>query len=311
MGRGQSPISGRLAHNRRRYRHPPSSPPRRGACLGLDGGCLYLHYVSPARRRRTPAPRHPPCGWGSKATAAATLAGGGPDCAPPQGLLGSNAAMQPEGRLGTGRKADRCEPRGGATPGRRVRSQSRAAQPAPQAWLCWRGWAERRRPGPEGRTAPTPPKLGGWAPRSTYAATGTGEEQCKPAPQGRLAWACIAGGLPCATAGGWQAPQARRPEPPPTLRSSCRRRRLGGGDQPPHAPDCRRQAGRAAAPPPPRVGRGTPRRARGREGRPRLQAGVDGSPLSPLSGRSEAIRDPPACKAGGSCADRGHPEGVR
>lgn len=152
---------------------------------------------------------------------------------------------------------------------------------------------------------PQPPQSGGgWAPRSTYAATGAGEEQCKPAPQGRLSWACIAEGLPCATAGGWQAPQVRRPEPPPTLRSSCRRRRLGGGDQPPHAPDCRRQAGRAAAPPPPRVGRGTPRRARGREGRPRLQAGVDGSPLSPLSGRSEAIRDPPACKAGGSRADQ-------
>lgn len=194
MGWGQSPTAGRLAHNQPQIRRPPSSPPRRGACLGLDGGRLHLH---PARRRRISAPRHPPCGWGSKATAAATLAGGGQDCAPPQGLLGSSAAVQPEGRLGTGRIADRCEPRGGATPGRRVRSQSRAAQPAPQAWLCWRGWAERRRPGPEGRTAPTPPKKGGLG-RPGVPTPQPAQGRSNASPPRRGAWLGLAlrGGCP-------------------------------------------------------------------------------------------------------------------
>ena len=48
------------------------------------------------------------------------------------------------------------------------------------------------------------------------AATGAGEEQSKAAPQARPAgaWPCFAEGYPRATAGGWQAPQGRRPEPP-------------------------------------------------------------------------------------------------
>lgn len=214
--------------------------------------------------------RSDPCGWRSRLR-------------PPAGAAGQQ-------RCHAARGAARHGPQSGPMRAPRGRYAGAAsAEPEQSGTACAAGVAVLARLGgaPPPRTggadSPNPPQSGGgWAPRSTYAATGAGEEQCKPAPQGRLTWACIAEGLPCATAGGWQAPQVRRPEPPPTLRSSCRRRRLGGGDQPPHAPDCRRQAGRAAAPPPPRVGRGTPRRARGREGRPRLQAGVDGSPLSPV-----------------------------
>lgn len=148
-----------------------------------------------------------------------------------------------------------------------MRRQSRAARPAAvgggRAGEAGRS-AAARAGGADGPKAPT-----SWGPGRAGAPTpqpARGRSKARPAVGG-LSWPCFAGGVPRATAGGWQAPQARRPEPPPTLRSSCRRRRLGGGDQPPHFPDCRRQAGRAAAPPPHRVGRGEARRPRGREGR--------------------------------------------
>ena len=160
-----------------------------------------------------------------------------------------------------------------------MRRQSRAARPAAvgggRAGEAGRS-AAARAGGADGPKAPT-----SWGPGRAGAPTpqpARGRSKARPAVGG-LSWPCFAGGVPRATAGGWQAPQARRPEPPPTLRSSCRRRRLGGGDQPPHYPDCRRQAGRAAAPPPRRVGRGTARRPRGRVGRALPKGARTGAPF--------------------------------
>lgn len=76
-----------------------------------------------------------------------------------------------------------------AAPLRRAAS----AQAEPPGTACAAGvaglarLAEAPPTGPEGRTAPKPPLVGAGPPRSTCAATGTGEEQCKArraAPQG-------------------------------------------------------------------------------------------------------------------------------
>ena len=108
----------------------------------------------------------------------------------------------PEGRLGASGRSPEAQAPKGRYAGRRVRRQSRAARPAPQAWPGWQGWPERRRPGRRGGRPHSPHIVGAGPPRSTCAATGTGEEQCKAGPSARPAgaWPCIAEGCPRATA---------------------------------------------------------------------------------------------------------------
>lgn len=185
---------------------------------------------TPARRRRTPAPQPP--------------------------------AMRAKGPslLGPLRAAYRLRPPAGARAAAAARSRGpgSAGGAAPPA----RGPGPLRPPAGRGRRRGRPhsPHIVGAGPRrSTNAATGAGEEQCKAGPAARPAgaWPCIAEGYPRATAGGQldrDAPQAR--------------------PWPPHDPDRRRRAGRAATSRPGRAGE-RPAGRWGREGRPR---GPDGSP---------------------------------
>lgn len=157
------------------------------------------------------------------------------DCGPPQGQ-GLHSSPQPGPRLGWG-----------------------AAPPA-------RGPGPLRPPEGRGRRGGrphSPHRVGAGPPRSTCAATGTGEEQCKAGPLARPAgaWPCIAEGCPRATAGGQlDRAGARRG---PALAATLPRPAPAGG-----------WTGRAAARRPGWAGV-RPAGRWGRVGRPR---GPDGSP---------------------------------
>lgn len=153
---------------------------------------------------------------------------------------------------------------------RRGKGCSSSPQPGPR--LGWGAAPPARGPGPlrppEGRgrrggRPHSPHFVGAGPPRSTCAATGTGEEQCKAGPAARPtgAWPCIAEGCPRATAGGQlDRAGARRG---PALAATLPRPAPAGG-----------WTGRAAARRPGRAGV-RPAGRWGRVGRPR---GPDGSP---------------------------------
>lgn len=205
MRRGGRPAQGgtpaTLAHRwpgHWQARPPPVGglPPCAGLALALPAGATA---GTPARRRRSlrPAAREArgrrrlrrQCARRSKLR-------------PPAGARAAAAARSRGPGSAGGRHPQRGAP--GRYAGRRVRRQSRAARPAPQAWPGWQGWPERRRPGRRGGRPHSPHFVGAGPPRSTCAATGTGEEQCKAGPAARPAgaWPCIAEGCPRATAGG-------------------------------------------------------------------------------------------------------------
>lgn len=131
--------------------------------------------------------------------------------------------------------------------GRRVRRQSRAARPAPQAWPGWQGWPERRRPGRRGGRPHSPHIVGAGPPRSTYAATGEGEERGKAARSAHRRCLALRRGRVPPSNGAAQLDRAG------TRRGPALGRTLPGTA-------CKAVAGRAAAPPPHRVGRVTARR---------------------------------------------------
>ena len=143
---------------------------------GGPAGAWPWHQIAgqiPRRSGRNPAPQPP------AKRAKAPLAGPSgrrSNCGPPQGQ-GLHSSPQPGPRLGWG-----------------------AAPPA-------RGPGPLRPPEGRGRRGGrphSPHTVGAGPPRSTCAATGTGEEQCKAGPAARPAgaWPCIAEGCPRATAGG-------------------------------------------------------------------------------------------------------------
>jgi hypothetical protein len=205
---------------RQRAGHPPRlahagrgtgrQGPRCGRLAALRGACLGLAGRGTGRHSRPQAafPRAPPRANARGGGACAASARGGLNCGPPQGQ-----GRRPQGAARLGRWKRR-----GPRPryaGRRVRRQSRAARPAPQAWPCWRGWPERRRPGRRRGRPHSPHTVGAGPRRSTDAATGEGEEQSK-ARRRRLALALLCGRVPPSNGGGQlarDAPQAR-PWPP-------------------------------------------------------------------------------------------------
>lgn len=165
---------------------------------------------------------------------------------------------------------------------RRGKGCSSSPQPGPR--LGWGAAPPARGPGPlrppEGRgrrggRPHSPHRVGAGPPRSTCAATGTGEEQCKAGPSARPAgaWPCIAEGCPRATAGGQlDRAGARRS---PALAATLPRPAPAGG-----------WTGRAAARRPGWAGV----RPAGRWGRVGRPIGPDGSPHhSP-----QAVAPPPS-----------------
>lgn len=144
----------------------PAERPRRGLALASD-----RRSDTPPQRAylRAPAARN-----AGKGPACGALAGGVQIAAPRRGK-GCSSSPQPGPRLGWG-----------------------AAPPA-------RGPGPLRPPEGRGRRGGRPHSphfVGAGPPRSTCAATGTGEEQCKAGPTARPAgaWPCIAEGCPRATA---------------------------------------------------------------------------------------------------------------
>jgi hypothetical protein len=197
-------------HWQARPPHVGGLPPCAGLALALPAGATA---GTPARRRRSPRPAARECAGRRRLRR---------QCArrsklrPPAGARAAAAARS----RGPGSAGGRHPPARGPGPLRRAASAE--AEPCGTASAVGVAGLARLAgappTGPEGRTAPKPPRVGAGPPRSTCAATGAGEEQCKAGPLARPAgaWPCIAEGCPRATAGGQldqDAPQAR-PWPP-------------------------------------------------------------------------------------------------
>lgn len=220
-----------------------------------------LRCGSPARRRRNPAPQPR-----EARTRAATRKAGK---ALTRGVkIAAAHGPRPEGADAAPRLGGGTPQRGGAaTPGGPSRGRAAPAQAEPQAGQ--RGAAGRGQARPGRRAAPPqkPPRVGAGRPGAPTPQPARGWRGARPAkrpPKG--AWPCGPTGWPRATAGGWQAPKGRRPEPPKaaTSRHNSPTATGGRGGRRPSRPGW---AGVAA------------RRPRGAGGtRPE---GADGSPLSP------------------------------
>lgn len=201
--------------------------------------------------------RAPPRAERVEGGACAASARGGTNCGPPQGQ-----GRRPQGAARLGRWKRR-----GPRPryaGRRVRRQSRAARPAPQAWPGWQGWPERRRPGRRGGRPHSPHIVGAGPPRSTYAATGEGEERGKAARSAHRR--CLA---------------LRRGRVPPSngaaqLDRAGTRRGPALGRTLPGLPQAGRAGGGTAAA---QGGQGCGPQAEGAGGPRPTEGGADGSPL--------------------------------
>lgn len=185
--------------------------PTRPAAGGLSWPCRMVCDVA-----------HPPAG-GVTPRHSRARRGLGPRPARRARPLRAASKLRP--RTGRAQRA-RTPPRGSAA-GRRSGAGPLRRAGLAQAEPHQRGQSRRRasagrlagaRPdragGADGPTAPTE-----WGPGRAGAPTprpARGRSKARPrrrrAPQG--AWPCFAEGYPRATAGGWQAPQGRRPEPP-------------------------------------------------------------------------------------------------
>lgn len=232
-------------------RHRAGHPLDRLTLAGIPAGKAAAGAAQPPARRLPwpcrPAdrPAIPPAGGVLRAPPRAKRGEGGAcrrQCArryrlPPAAAARAEQAAQPRSELAARRGASargaarrgasderQREPRGAATPGGECVGRAERHALRRRRWACWRGWPERRRPGRR-RGRPQSPHIVGAGPRrSTYAAPSAGCSRGKAARSAhRRCLALRRLRVACATAGGWQAPQARRPEPRPTLRSSCRR----------------------------------------------------------------------------------------
>lgn len=157
--------------------------------------------------------------------------------------------------------------------------------------------------GADGPTAPTE-----WGPGRAGAPTprpARGRSKARPrrrrAPEG--AWPCFAEGYPRATAGGWQAPQGRRPEPPQaaTSRHITPTAAGGRGGRRPSRPG---RAGVAARRP---LGAGGTR-PEGADGSPHQPAGLASPGLAVSSTKPRGRR---VGRAGPRPGPRGPPAGPR
>lgn len=180
---------------------------RRRLALALPD---VLRCGYPARRRRNPAPQPR-----EARTRAATRNAGK---ALTRGVkIAAAHGTRPEGADAAPRLGGGTPQRGGAaTPGGPSAGRAAPARAEPQAGQRGAAGRSQARPGRRRGRPHSPHRVGAGPRRSTDAATGAGEEQSKAAPQARPAgaWPCFAEGYPRATAGDWQAPQGRRPEPP-------------------------------------------------------------------------------------------------
>lgn len=221
---------------------------RRRLALALPD---VLRCGCPARRRRNPAPQPR-----EARTRAATRKAGK---ALTRGVkIAAAHGTRPEGADAAPRLGGGTPQRGGAaTPGGPSAGRAAARRLA--------GDRPDRAGGADGPTAPTewgPGRAGAPTPRPARGWRGARPAQ-RP-PQG--AWPCGPTGWPRATAGGWQAPQGRRPEPPQaaTSRHNSPTAAGGRGGRRPSRPG---RAGVAARRP---LGAGGTR-----------PAGADGSPHQP------------------------------
>lgn len=163
-------------------RPPPVGglPPCAGLALALPAGATA---GTPARRRRSPRPAARECAGRRRLRR---------QCArrsklrPPAGARAAVAARSRGPGLAGGRHPQRGAP--GRYAGRRVRWQSRAARPAPQAWPGWQGWPERRRPGRRGGRPQSPHEWGPGRPGAPAPQPARGRSNARPglwpAPQG-------------------------------------------------------------------------------------------------------------------------------
>ena len=203
-----------------------------------------------------------------------------------------------------GLAAGRRERGGAATPGGPSAGRAAPARAEPQAGQ--RGAAGRSQARPGRRAAPPqkPPRVGAGRPGAPTPQPARGWRGARPAkrpPQG--AWPCGPTGWPRATAGGWQAPQGRRPEPPQaaTSRHITPTAAGGRGGRRPSRPGW---AGVAARRP---LGAGGTR-PEGADGSPHQPAGL-ASPCLAVSGTKPRGRR--VGRAGPRPGPRGPPVGPR
>lgn len=281
------------------HRRSSDKARRRRLVLALSDG---LRCGRPARRRRTPAPQPR-----EARTRAATRRAGK---ALTRGVkIAAAHGPRPRGR-GRRPAAWRRDAASGAGPLRRAglaqaephqRGQSRRRASAGRL----AGARPDRAGGADGPTAPTE-----WGPGRAGAPTprpARGRSKARPrrrrAPKG--AWPCFAEGYPRATAGGWQAPQGRRPEPPQaaTSRHITPTAAGGRGGRRPSRPGW---AGVAARRP---LGAGGTRpTAGGADGSPRQPAGLASLCLAASSTQPRGRR---VGRAGPRPGPRGPPAGPR
>lgn len=278
-----------------------------------------LRCGSPARRRRNPAPQPR-----EARTRAATRKAGK---ALTRGVkIAAAHGPRPEGADAAPRLGGGTPQRGGAaTPGGPSRGRAAPAQAEPQAGQ--RGAAGRGQARPGRRAAPPqkPPRVGAGRPGAPTPQPARGWRGARPAkrpPKG--AWPCGPTGWPRATAGGWQAPKGRRPEPPKAATSRhnsptaaggrggrrpsrpgragvAARRPLGAGgtrpegaDGSPHQPAGLASPCLAASSTKPRGRRvGRAGRGPGREARPKGRAQTEAATRPRPGARAEAPRSAP------------------
>lgn len=194
---------------------------RRRLVLALSDG---LRCGTPARRRRNPAPQPREARIRAATRKAGKALMRGVKIAAAHGTRPEGADAAP--RLGGG-----TPQRGGAaTPGGPSVGRAAPARAEPQAGQ--RGAAGRSQARPGRRAAPPqkPPRVGAGRPGAPTPQPARGWRGARPAkrpPQG--AWPCGPTGWPRATAGGWQAPQGRRPEPPQAATSRHNSPTAAGG----------------------------------------------------------------------------------
>ena len=249
----------------------PRWPGHRQARPPLVGGICRPARGLPWPCRPVQRPAFPPAGGVPRAPPRANARGRRRlrrQCArrsqmrPPAGARAAAAARSRCPGSAGGRHPQRGAP--GRYAGRRVRRQSRAAWPAPQAWPGWQGWPKRRRPGRRRGRPHSPHRVGAGPRRSTCAATGAGLAGGKAreaAPQG-LGLAARLGG------------------PAQRLAANLTGPGLPGLGRHISRTDPKGLAGRAAAQPPHRVGRVSGPQAAGAGGtRPARRRATDGSPF--------------------------------
>lgn len=282
--KGQQVKSGRGTGTGRDTRHGlPRWPGHRQARPPLVGGICRPARGLPWPCRPGQRPAFPPAGGVPRAPPRANARGRRRlrrQCArrsqmrPPAGARAAAAARSRCPGSAGGRHPQRGAP--GRYAGRRVRRQSRAAWPAPQAWPGWQGWPKRRRPGRRRGRPHSPHRVGAGPRRSTCAATGAGLAGGKAreaAPQG-LGLAARLGG------------------PAQRLAANLTGPGLPGLGRHISRTDPQGLAGRAAAPPPHRVGRVSGPQAAGAGGtRPARRRATDGSPFPQAAIPSERTKE--------------------